>query len=517
MKDESPETLVQKIHGEMENLNNEYTRLNNEIKELEKKIGRLEADKKREQEKLEILTKTGEGRCPLCGQPLTETHRKKIIEETKRNLKLIESELTRLHEEKKKLEEKLGRLEQLIEKTRSLAAKTDHVRTLLEKLEKTRPRLEELRRSIHEKARHKEDLEKEIKDLETTLDELNKMINDAKIYNDLVKLTSPEKLDELNTMKTDIETEIEELNKWIEGFEERIKNLVKAETIDYEELFSKARKAYDILVMLAGQREELEKTIEKLRAEEKQKQNMLREIDEELSKLYKQVEKLDELKKHREELEKKRDELSRREAELKAKKESLAERIKELDERLEELRAREKAVREALYRLKILMWIRDNILHRDKAPALLRRRYTKLIEALMRKLIKTFELGYNDVSIDDDFNVYLKAPGSRTPIEIARLSGGEKVVVSLVAMLALHKVVGSDKLGFLILDEPTEFLDDERRRKLIDLLKKFGGGEVIKQLIIVTHDEEIKEAAEMLYRVYKVDGYSRVEKMEIGE
>ncbi len=514
---ESPEELIEKIHVEIEKLNSEYTRLNNEIKEIEKKIGRLEADKKREQEKLEILTRTGEGRCPLCGQPLTETHRKKIIEETSRNLELIESELARLYEEKKMLEEKLEELEQFIEKTRSLTARTDHVEALLEKLEKAKPRLEELRRNIREKARHKEDLETEIKNLEAALDELNNMINDAKIYSDLIKLTPPEKLDELNTMKTNVETEIEELRKWIEGFEARIKNIVGAETVDYEELFSRARKAYDILVMLAGQKEELERTIEKLRAEEKQKQEMLREINEELSKLQKQVEKLDELRKHREELEKKREELSRREAELKAKRESLAERIKELAERIEELRARDKAVRETLYRLKILMWIRDNILHRDKAPALLRRRYTKLIEALMRKLIKTFELGYNDVSIDDDFNIYLKAPGARTPIEIARLSGGEKVVVSLVAMLALHKVVGSDKLGFLILDEPTEFLDDERRRKLIDLLKKFGGGEVIRQLIIVTHDEEIKEAAETLYRVYKVDGFSRVEKMEIGE
>ncbi len=494
----------------------EHDRLNEELKTIEKKIGELEALKKQEMEKLEILRGTGEGKCPLCGQPLTEEHRAEIIKKTREKIKRIGSELDELVNTKKKLENRLKTLENLIDQARNLAALAERVKSFLEKRDVLEPKLKDLRRTIDEKTRIREEIEKEIKDLEASLEEINNMINDAKLYNDLVKLSPPKKLDVLKEEKKRIGDEITMLNQWINSFEDKMKKLIEGRSADYEEVFAEARAKYDKLVMLAGQKEELEKALDKIREEKKTKKKELEKLASELEKLKSKIEELEKAKKRKEELEEKKEELLRREAELRARIESLNERIEELGEKLEELRSRERAVREILYKLKILQWIRDNILHRDKAPALLRRRYTRLIEALMRDYIRVFELGYNDVSIDDDFNIYLKAPGSRIPIEIARLSGGEKVAVSLVAMLALHKVVGSDRLGFLILDEPTEFLDDERRRKLIELLKKFGGGKIIKQLIIVTHDEEIKEAAETLYRVAKTSGYSRVERVEIG-
>jgi len=494
----------------------EHGKVNKELKTIEKRIGELEALKKQEMEKLEILIGTGEGKCPLCGQPLTEERRAEMIKKTRKKIKHLGSELDELVNIKKKLEDRLKTLENLVDQARNLAALAERVKFFLEKRAVLEPKLRELRRTIDEKIRVKEEIEKEIKDLEVSLEEISNMINDAKLYNDLLKLSSPEKLGILKEEKERIGDEITMLNKWINGFEDKMKELTGGKDVDYEEVFVKARAAYDKLVMLAGQKKELEKTLDKIREEKKTKEEELEKLVSELEKLKDKIEELERAKKKKEELKERKEELLRREAELRARIESLNERIEELGEKLEEIRSREKAVREILYKLKILQWIRDNILHRDKAPALLRRRYMRLIEALMRDYIRVFELGYNDVSIDDDFNIYLKAPGSRTPIEIGRLSGGEKVVVSLVAMLALHKVVGSDRLGFLILDEPTEFLDDERRRKLIELLKKFGGGKIIKQLIIVTHDEEIKEAAETLYRVAKTNGYSQVERIEIG-
>jgi exonuclease SbcC len=59
-------------------------------------------------------------------------------------------------------------------------------------------------------------------------------------------------------------------------------------------------------------------------------------------------------------------------------------------------------------------------------------------------------------------------------------------------------------------------LDEERRRELIELLKMFKGGERIPQLIVVTHDSEVRDAADVTYVVRKDEntGYSRVEREE---
>jgi len=64
------------------------------------------------------------------------------------------------------------------------------------------------------------------------------------------------------------------------------------------------------------------------------------------------------------------------------------------------------------------------------------------------------------------------------------------------------------------MDEPTIHLDPERRRELVRLLANLRGERgLIPQAIIVTHDPEVEQAANQVYRVEIEAGYSRVESL----
>jgi cobalt/nickel transport system ATP-binding protein len=63
-----------------------------------------------------------------------------------------------------------------------------------------------------------------------------------------------------------------------------------------------------------------------------------------------------------------------------------------------------------------------------------------------------------------------------------RLSGGEKRLVALAAVLAMQPEV-------LLLDEPTAGLDDSSRCRLLDILQNLP-----QSMIVVSHDREFREA-----------------------
>jgi exonuclease SbcC len=79
------------------------------------------------------------------------------------------------------------------------------------------------------------------------------------------------------------------------------------------------------------------------------------------------------------------------------------------------------------------------------------------------------------------------------------LSGGEKVAVALALRLAITQMISLNKLDFIILDEPTVHLDEERRKSLVRIISdsfKEGLGP-LSQIIIITHDAEIFEDSEV--------------------
>jgi len=233
--------------------------------------------------------------------------------------------------------------------------------------------------------------------------------------------------------------------------------------------------------------------------------------------------KLEELRK----LEQKLEEIRRRQElatkELKAVEERLArlrgelELIeKEIESKQEELQFYEEVVAElsrALERLGLLRYVREELLHRDGLPKALRAYVIKVLEREMNDVLSSFELSYTEASIREEEGLLLSGPyGSQ---EFSALSGGEKVAVALSFVIALQRVLqelhgAARGIGFLVLDEPTTYLDSDRKARLVGVLRRFKGGAVVPQLILVTHDEQLKEASDTVFLVKKTREGSRV-------
>ena len=101
--------------------------------------------------------------------------------------------------------------------------------------------------------------------------------------------------------------------------------------------------------------------------------------------------------------------------------------------------------------------------------------------------------------------------GRQGEIDTDSLSGGEKVAVALAMRLGIAYMMGSNKLDFVILDEPTAHLDEERRKALVRIIAEAfrEGAGPLAQLIIITHDSDIFEDSEVdqMYRfVMTADG-----------
>lgn len=121
---------------------------------------------------------------------------------------------------------------------------------------------------------------------------------------------------------------------------------------------------------------------------------------------------------------------------------------------------------------------------RTGLPFQIRNAVTDNINSVINEQLSIFaydDFAEKDVSFDSETMAI-------SGIDIA--SGGQKIATAIASILSFNEVL-LNRIGLLILDEPTLFLDDDRKDFLKDILE-----ELIKkanmQLIMVTHDHTFK-------------------------
>ncbi len=472
--------------------------------------------------KLDLIRNTKEPKCPLCGRPLDDKHRNEIILMFEHEIKELNRRREKLFKQLKELKERGKHIDtELSEITKIpidlLEDKVKERERLEEAIEKLKEKLSILKKEEEKLITEKEKLRKELIELNNQLINVTKLEGLKASYN-------AEEHKSLAEKKVSLERKIRE-------YEEVINNTIAlinkelglglsinerlAENLN--KMIEEARGYKEEEASLKTKIEQISREINDLTKKLEENSGRIRKLEKDEEKLIAENQRvkrdLDKAVEAKSKLEKLRNEIS-------LLKERVEENTRKLAEKEEEIREIEKSVKEindALRKIGVVNWIRDNLFHRDGVPKLLRRRYIRVLESIMEELMNRFGLEYHGVEIDEDYSIRLRSINyPDKPVPIKSLSGGEQVIVSLVAMLALYKLVSGGRIGFLALDEPTEHLDEERRGDLIEVLREFQGGRIIPQLIVVTHDEKVRDSGDKIYRVSKVNGFSRVEEVEIG-
>lgn len=118
---------------------------------------------------------------------------------------------------------------------------------------------------------------------------------------------------------------------------------------------------------------------------------------------------------------------------------------------------------------------------------------------------------YSELSLDDEYGGHLYDGATAHPL--VRFSGGEVDVANLALRLAVSELVanarGRSRLQFVALDEVFGSQDEERRQSVVDALHSLSS--VFRQILVVTHLEDVRERLEHILRVEDVgDGTSRL-------
>lgn len=151
--------------------------------------------------------------------------------------------------------------------------------------------------------------------------------------------------------------------------------------------------------------------------------------------------------------------------------------------------------------VKTLDKIRSVIFNRDGMVGISLRSWALgVISQKASEYASLFNIGISRIELAEGArDIAITCYGRQGEIDMDSLSGGEKVAVALALRLGIAYMMGSNKLDFVILDEPTTHLDEERRKALVRIISEAfrEGAGPLAQLIIITHDSDIFEDSEV--------------------
>jgi exonuclease SbcC len=114
---------------------------------------------------------------------------------------------------------------------------------------------------------------------------------------------------------------------------------------------------------------------------------------------------------------------------------------------------------------------------------------------------------YSHVELDGEYRLTVSQKDGET-LDPEHLSGGERALFNLSLRCAIYRLLaegieGAAPMPPLILDEPTVFLDAGHVTQLLDLIEHMREEVGVEQILVVSHDDELVDAADDLVRVEK--------------
>ena len=418
-----------------------------------------------------------EGNCPTCGQPVDDAPHVTDIDEQRDRIATLESELEAIREKRREVDDDIAAATELME-----------AESKLSKLDAERERLVDRVETRHETAIKKREAAEQQRDAaETKREEAaerrdaaeTKREEAADTREEIERLTQrraelTEGLDRLEAVD-ELRSEIDELTARIDRLADKRESLAERNADRREWLADKRtqcdelREAFDQSAVEAARKrtanaedylERVGKKLDELREQRDELQNAIGGVRADIEQL--------------ETLREERDEIATR-----------VDRLEALHEETESLEAMYGELRTELRR--------------------------QNVESLERMLNETFELvygndAYSHIELDGQYELTVYQKDDQ-PLEPEQLSGGERALFNLSLRCAIYRLLaegidGAAPTPPLILDEPTVFLDSGHVGRLVDLVDEMRGFGV-RQILIVSHDDELVGAADDLLTVEK--------------
>jgi DNA repair exonuclease SbcCD ATPase subunit len=181
--------------------------------------------------------------------------------------------------------------------------------------------------------------------------------------------------------------------------------------------------------------------------------------------------------------------------------------IVETEKRLTDEQARLDKLKADMEKSRTLITFTDHLefartaMHRDSFPSGRVKAFVDRMLINANVYLDAMNTGFS-MSYDNEAGFIAFFPADQKRMRADRLSGGERVTFALAFRFAVNEL--HTDTGFLILDEPTVWLDNEHIDYVINALALVKSKIVPRvQLIIVTHDEKMAAVADSVFEVKK--------------
>ncbi|MCE4614103.1 MAG: AAA family ATPase [Desulfurococcales archaeon] len=496
---ETVENAIKDLQSIINGTKVKQNKVNERLRELEIEEESIKAKTKELKEKLDLISSGTSNRCPLCGHELSTGEMSdlgeklsKQLEDLEQRTSQIEPEINRLRRERETIEQELVAFQELYMKAQSLnfskpvvpdglvgqITKMENEKKIMElsfsQLEEKKKELEPTWQAFHAIRRKYGNLEAAKQQIEQELAEKRRDLN---ILTDK-RLSLTKKAHEY---------------AWKWSLPEDLTKLVPL----VKELLEKEKEK----LMLQARLSEIESSISEKKEKKREIRREIENLEKEIAVLKEESKEYDKLRQDEENIEGELINLAQHKGRLEGELKKLKETRGMLSDYMYELR-------QVSRKLQILYKIRKIL---EELPSLILYETLKRLESQMTEIIRTFNLTYTGVSVDPETLEFKVLDPTGAEVSISQLSGGEQTAISLAFVVGLNKVLGGI-MGFLVLDEPTTHLDPERRKSLVEIIENAVAGITgVRQLVLVTHHEEVKDAADVLCNVYKANGSSKVE------
>ncbi len=443
------------------------------------------------------LLKAGgqQARCPVCGSPLSSEKVRELMAQLDAEASRLRSQSAVQREEAASLSKRIGELSASVERARAALSGARQLRSSLQDAEELLRRQAELRSSI-------ESVDRELSEAEETMRRLEAA--NAAYLAAASRLESsgyrlPERAAEVVERLRVLETELNSVRTRASELEKELVSRTSAR--DLPEALAKVKEASEAQAQLRA----VEESLRALASQLSESEARVRDLESRASALRSQAAALEPKAKEC-------DGLRQREKELRARRDAAVNEVASLRSRIEQAKAEaaragdeEAALSKALDKLDVALGALASIERLERA---LYRRALVSLENEMNEVFRLFGLDYARIEVHETGDSFYFRVVDRQGVErpISTLSGGEQMVVSLAYVLALSRIMQS-RVGFLLLDEPTDMLDDDRRRALVDILGRLTEEGGLPQLIVITHHSDV---------IDKVDEVCVVEKGQAG-